>query len=144
MVLVDVNVLLYAFRSDSEHHSEFRHWLESTLADPQPFGLSDQVLASFLRIVTNPRIYKTPTPLKAALRFANLVRSQPNCTPVDPGERHWEIFCGLCERADARGNLVPDAYLAALAIENGCELITEDRDYARFQGLKWRSPLSRH
>jgi predicted nucleic acid-binding protein len=60
---------------------------------------------------------------------------------VSPGRKHWEIFLRLCREGDARGNLVSDAYHAALAIENGCEWITTDRDFARFPGLKWRSPL---
>lgn len=99
------------------------------------------VLGSFLRIVTNGRIYRTPAPMKAALGFANVVRDQPNCAEIEPGDRHWQIFCGLCVRADVKGNLVPDAWLAALAIEKGCELVTADRDYARFAGLVSRHPL---
>ena len=76
-----------------------------------------------------------------ALAFAEQLRSRPNRIPVAPGLRHWEIFCSLCAEAGVKGNLVPDAYLAAMAIESGCEWITTDRDFSRFKGLRWRHPL---
>ena len=76
-----------------------------------------------------------------ALTFAEQLRGQPNCVLVSPGTRHWEIFQRLCAEIDARGNMVPDAYLAALAIESGCEWISTDRDFSRFKGLRWRHPL---
>lgn len=110
---------------------------------PQAFGLSDLVLSGFLRVVTHPRVFATPTPMERALEFAEVLRSAANCVGVAPGERHWDIFVGLCRSADARGNLVPDAWFAALAIESGSEWITTDRDYARFPGLRWRHPLER-
>jgi hypothetical protein len=78
--------------------------------------------------------------LERALEFAEALRSQPNCVVVGPGERHWPIFARLCRAGDARGNLIPDAYLAALAVESGSELVTTDRDFARFADLHW-SPL---
>ena len=99
------------------------------------------MLSGFLRVVTNPRVFGQPTPMEAALDFAGLVRSQPNHVPVEPGQRHWDIFTGLCRSAGVKGNLVPDAYLAALAIESGSEWITTDRDFSRFPGLRWRHPL---
>ena len=76
-----------------------------------------------------------------AREFVGRIRSGPNCGPVTPGERHWEIFVRLCEAAGAKGNLVPDAYLAALAIESGSEWISTDRDFSRFPELRWRHPL---
>jgi toxin-antitoxin system PIN domain toxin len=103
--------------------------------------MSDLVLSAFLRIVTHPRIFKLPTRLEDALRFASELRSQANCVVVTPGARHWEIFTTLCRAAGVKGSLVPDAYLAALAIESGSEWITTDRDYSRFPGLRWRHPL---
>jgi toxin-antitoxin system PIN domain toxin len=101
------------------------------------------VLSAFLRIVTHPRVFSTPTPLERALEFAAALRGQPNAVPVEPGVRHWDIFTRLCSQADAKGNLVADAYFAALAIESGSEWITTDRDYSRFPGLRWRHPLAR-
>jgi toxin-antitoxin system PIN domain toxin len=104
--------------------------------------MSDLILSGFLQIVTNPKVFKQPTPMDTGLAFTQLLRTQPNCVPVEPGHRHWEIFTGLCRTAGVKGNLVPDAYLAALAIESGSEWITTDRDFSRFPGLRWRHPLS--
>ena len=108
---------------------------------PLPVGLSDLVLSGFLRVVTHPRVFANPTPMDRALEFAEALRSVPNRVQVEPGERHWEIFTRLCGDAGVRGNLVPDTWFAALAIESGSEWITTDRDYARFPGLRWRHPL---
>jgi toxin-antitoxin system PIN domain toxin len=141
MVLIDVNVLVYAHRRDSLNHIAYRRWLEECISSDQAYGMSDLVLSGFLRIVTHPRIFKLPTGWEDALRFAAEVRSQPNCVVVTPGTRHWEIFTRLCRAAGVKGNLVSDAFLAALAIESGSEWITTDRDYSRFQGLRWRHPL---
>jgi toxin-antitoxin system PIN domain toxin len=106
-----------------------------------PFGVADLVLSGFLRIVTNPRIFARPTPLDDAIAACDALRSQPNVTVLAPGPRHWQIFTRLCTEAGARGNLVADAYLAALAIETGSEWITTDGDYRRFRGLRMRHPL---
>ena len=108
---------------------------------PLPVGLSDLVLSGFLRVVTHPRVFANPTPMERALEFAEALRSAPNRVRVEPGERHWEIFTRLCRDAGVRGNLVPDTWFAALAIESGSEWITTDRDYARFPGLRWCHPL---
>lgn len=141
MRLVDVNVLVYAFREDVPRHAEYRAWLEALVAADEGYAVSDQVLAGFLRIVTHPRVFRPPAPLDTAQAFVAAVREQPNAVPVAPGRRHWEIFHRTCRESGAKGNLIPDAWLAALAIEQGCELITTDRDYARFPGLRWRHPL---
>lgn len=106
------------------------------------FGLTDLALSGFLRVVTHPQVFQEPTPLDKALAFVTELRTQDNCMSLSPGERHWDIFERLCRSANARGNLIPDAFLAALAIEHGAEWITTDRDYARFPGLKWRHPLA--
>lgn len=142
MVLIDVNVLVYAHRSDAADHSRYRAWLESVINADVAYGMTDLVLGSFLRVVTHPRVFKEPSPLEQALNFASEVRERPNCVPVAPGDRHWGIFTRLCRATNARGNLVSDAYHAALAIESGSEWITTDRDYARFPGLRWRHPLA--
>ena len=91
--------------------------------------------------MTHPRVFTRPTPLSQALAFCEILRSQPNATLLSPGPRHWGIFTGLCADAGARGNLIPDAYLAALAIETGSEWITTDGDYRRFRGLRVGHPL---
>ena len=141
MFLFDVNVLVYAHRVDATGHDRHRAWLSEVIQSDSAYGMSDLVLSGFLRIVTHPRVFRDPTPLETALTFAREVRDRPNCIAVSPGERHWDIFTRLCRAASARGSLIPDAYLAALAIESGAEWVTTDRDYARFAGLRWRHPL---
>lgn len=142
MILADVNVLIHAHREDDERYGEYAAWLKRQASSATAFGVSELILSSFVRIVTNPRVFKVPTPLSEALTFANAVRELPNAVPVSPGERHWGIFTRLCEAVDARGNIVPDAYLAALAIESGAEWITADRGFGRFPGLRWSHPLT--
>lgn len=141
MRLLDVNVLLYAFREDVPMHEACRSWLEGVVSSEEPFGVPDLVLSAFLRIATHPKIFDPPTPLEDALAFAEALRSQPGCLPVGPSSRHWEIFTRLCRESDARGNHIPDAFLAALAIDSGCEWITTDRDFRRYTGLRWRSSI---
>ena len=133
-------MLVAAYRDDAPDHVLCRSWIEDTLAGEEPFALSDLVLSGFLRVVTHPRVFALPTPLEAAMKFTEAISSAPHCVPVQPGRRHLSIFTALCRDADARGNLVPDAFLAALAIESGCEWITLDRDFARFEGLRWAPP----
>lgn len=142
MILVDVNVLVYAFREDAPDHTRFRRWLHDALGSYEPVGVSELVLSGFVRIATHPRVFSTPAPVRAALEFASALRAAPTAVPIAPGPLHWGIFERLCQEADARGNLVPDAYLAALAIESGSEWITIDRDFSRFPGLRWRHPLA--
>ena len=142
MKLPDVNVLVYAHRADARDHARYRAWLEELVNADAPYAVSELVLSGFLRIVTHPRVFADPSPIEAALDFARELRDRPNCVVIAPGERHWEIFVRLCRDCGARGNLIPDAYLAALAIETGSEWISTDRDYARFAGLRWKHPLS--
>jgi uncharacterized protein len=142
VILIDVNVLVYAHRPDSVNHESYRKWLEETLDFGLPCGFSDVALTGMIRVVTNPRIFPDPTPIEIALDFANQLREHPSCILVSPGERHWEIFARLCKLVGAKGNLVSDAYFAALAFESGAEWITTDRDYSRFPGLHWRHPLA--
>ncbi|MEO7425596.1 MAG: type II toxin-antitoxin system VapC family toxin [Fibrobacteria bacterium] len=141
MILPDANVLIYAFRRDADRHAEFSAWLESHLSDEPTFGYSELVLSAFIRIVTHPRIFSKPSSLNEACAFADALKGQPNSIRISPGDGHWDIFRKLSLAAEAKGNLIPDAYLAALAIESGCTWITCDRDFARFKGLKWRHPL---
>ena len=141
MILLDVNVLVYAHRRDSPDHARYKGWLEATIGGDSAFGMAELVLSGFLRIVTHPKVFRDPTPSDLALAFADDLRARVNCVVVAPGPRHWEIFARLVRESGAKGNLVPDAYLAALALESGSDWITADRDYARFPGLRWRHPL---
>lgn len=141
MILMDVNVLVYAQREDAPNHRAYREWLERVLTGDDAFAVSELVLSGVVRVLTHPRVFDPPTPLDRALLFVDTVRQREQCVAVAPGARHWEIFQRLCREAEAKGNLVPDAYLAALAIESGSEWITTDRDFSRFPGLRWRHPL---
>lgn len=141
MILADVNVLAYASRDDAPRYAEYRRWLESSIGSASPFGVSELVLSGVVRIVTHPRIYAEPTPLANALDYVESLRSHPNSVVIAPGARHFGLFLELCASVKATGNLVPDAYFAALAIESGSDWVTDDRDFSRFPGLRWRHPL---
>ena len=141
MILADANVLIYAFRRDAERHTEYKAWLESALSDDEAFGISALVLSTLIRIVTHPKIFAKPSTLQEAFGFTEFLLSQPKAITLSPGARHWPLFQELCRDVEAKGNLIPDAYLAALAIESGAEWITADRDFARFPGLRYRHPL---
>jgi uncharacterized protein len=141
MLLPDVNVLVYAHRQDAPQHKAYLAWLEGLINGDEAYGLADLVLSGFIRVVTHPRIFNPPSSIEDALAFATALRGRPNWVSVSPGLRHWDLFTSLCRRAGAKGNLVPDAYLAALAIESGSEWITTNRGFARFPGLRWRHPL---
>ncbi|MBC8087347.1 MAG: type II toxin-antitoxin system VapC family toxin [Phycisphaerae bacterium] len=140
MVLLDVNVLVTAMREDAPRHEIIRAYVESLRAAPEPFGISDLVLSGALRVLTHPRVFVPPTPPERALSFVAALRATPNVVVVAPGPRHWDIFTGLLTSSRAKGNLVSDAWHAALAIEHGCEWISDDADFARFNLLRWRRP----
>lgn len=140
MILPDVNVLIYAFRADVPEHPLCRKWLVNVVNSDVPFGVSRLALAGLIRITTNPRAYREPSSLERAVAFCENLLGQPHCHAVEPGERHWEIFKRLCVETNTRSRRVTDAWFAALAIEWGCEWITFDRDFARFPGLRWRTP----
>jgi uncharacterized protein len=140
VILPDVNVLIYAFRRDVPQHPTCRRWLVEVISGDARFALSPMALSAVVRITTNPRVFRTPSPLVEAFGFCSDLLGQPHCQAVEPGDRHWDIFQNLCRDTDTRGARVTDAWFAALAIEWGCEWVTCDRDFARFRGLKWRVP----
>lgn len=142
MILPDVNVLVLAHRTDQDGHDATRDWLVEEVNSERPFALADLAVAGFVRVVTNPRIYATPTPLHEAIRFLDGLFEQPTCVAVAAGPRHWEIVRQVIVDADARGNLVPDAHLAAIAIEHGATVATRDRGFARFTRVRWLDPLA--
>jgi len=141
MLIIDVNVLLYAHRQESVRHKDYFQWLETLGGSDRSFTLPAPVRSGFIRIATNPRVYKTPTFVDQAFQFIEHLLACPNYLEVGPGEHHWELFRGLCRKAGAKGNLVSDAYLAALALETGGEMVSTDRGFARFPGLRWSHPL---
>jgi toxin-antitoxin system PIN domain toxin len=141
VILCDVNVLTYAHKQGAPRHDEYHGWLSDQLRADEAFGVSDLILRGFRRVVTHPRIFDPPSEGGEARDFAAALRAADNAVRVEPGHRHWRIFQQLAEQSQARGNLIPDAYLAALAIESGAEWITTDRGFHRFPGLRWRHPL---
>jgi uncharacterized protein len=141
LILPDVNILLYAFRPDLPEYSRYKTWLEHIVSSEPAYGMSPQALASVIRIATRPGVFALPSGLASAIDFASALLSHPHCQIIEPGPSHWNIFMDLCRTANAKGNLVQNAWFAALAIESGCEWITNDRDYARFAGLQWRAPF---
>lgn len=139
MTLVDANVLINAHREENRGHAFYRRWLTESLEGPETFFYCELVLSTFVRVVTHPRVYRTPTPLPTALAFAAGIRSRPNGVSIMPGARHWGIFERLCRLSGATGNLIPDAYLAALAVEADATWVTADRDFAVFgPELRWQ------
>lgn len=141
MYLLDVNILVQVHREDAPEHMGVTQWLMNTLAQTPGIAVSELVLSGVLRVITHPRVFKEPTPLDQALAFVEDFRSRPQVQILAPDEKHWPIFQELCQRADARGNHIPDAYHAALAIEYGCQWVTLDRGFSRYPGLNWLSPL---
>lgn len=141
MILPDVNVLVYAAREDADDHVRYAGWLASVLNGTEAFGVSDLVMAGVIRVLTHPRIFQRPSTQRQAFEFVEAIRERPQCVQVAPGERHWSIFRELCSASAARGGMVHDAFLAAIAIETGSEWITTDRDFSRFPGLRWRHPI---
>jgi hypothetical protein len=141
VILLDVNVLVYACRRDADRHAEYHAWLSETLNGDEPVGIYPESLGAVVRITTHARVWKNPITIADALAFTDAVRSAPASIPVQPGDNHWSVFTELCTASKIKGNLVPDAWIAALAIENGCTLVTTDADFARFRGLRWQAPL---
>lgn len=140
MKVPDVNVLVAAFRLEHPHHNVAREWLSATLRSGEALGLSMQVATGVIRVLTNRRIWPVADALDTALEHVETLRRNDPVIDVLPGYRHWEIFARLCRDADARGNLVSDAAHAAVAIEQGAVLVSFDRDFARFPGLRWEMP----
>jgi toxin-antitoxin system PIN domain toxin len=143
MMLVDTNILIYANRLDVDRHEEYRAWLQGLIDGPEPYAVSDFAVAGMVRVITDRRIYKEKAAtIEEALAFATAIREQPHAIVVNPGSRFWAIFTDLCQRHRASGKLVPDVVLAALALEHGCEVVTADRDFAKFTDVRSRPALN--
>lgn len=141
MILIDANVLIYAHHAGMAEHQRSKQWLERTLESAEPVGFSWVTLLAFIRITTSPRPFPAPFTFQEA---ANIVTGWLNHSAVSvlhPTERHWSILQRLTEDSQARGPLIMDAHLAALAIEHGATLCTTDRDFTRFKGLRLVNPL---
>jgi toxin-antitoxin system PIN domain toxin len=143
MIVLDVNLLLYAIDTTSPHHFPALKWLEETLSGSEPVGLPWPTAAAFLRISTNATIPGDRFSCEEAAQILDAWLGQPNVRLLAPGERHWPLFRQMITEGQARGPLVSDAQLAALTIEHGGVLHTTDRDFARFPGLRWTNPIAK-
>ena len=141
MMLVDANLLLYAYDPRSEHHAASKAWLESALSGSHLVRFAWMTLWAFLRVSTNPQVYERPLSIAEADRAVSSWLAQPVAGILEPGERHWDILRRLATDGQAAGALMMDAALAAVAVEHGATLYTTDRDFARFSELKWTNPL---
>lgn len=141
MILIDANLLLYAYNPRAADHEGSKRWLEASLSGPSLVRFAWLSLWAFLRISTNPRVFEQPLTMAEAQEAVGAWLAQPVAGILEPGERHWEILRALTEHGQTSGPLVMDAALAAIAIEHGATLCTTDRDFARFAGLSWTNPL---
>lgn len=141
MILLDANLLLYAHNSSSQEHRGTLAWIEEIRSGPEIVGLAWDTILAFLRVSTTPRIFFEPLGLDTAASIISEWLAWPKVVIVSPTERHWQVLTELLPNTRARSSLIMDAHLAALAIEHGATLCTNDRDFARFPGLKVAFPL---
>ena len=143
MILLDANLLIYAHVRAFPQHADARGWLDAQLSGSEPVGLPWPTLLAFLRIVTNPRVFERPEPMTQAWRQVHAWLDADVAWIPQPTERHRDVLGTLLNGAGVQANLVPDAHLAALAIEHELVLCSTDGDFARFSGLRWQNPLAR-
>jgi uncharacterized protein len=134
-LLLDVNVVLTAFRDDHPRHPVARPWFDAAVRAPNGFAVPAVVWTSFLRLATHPRVFDPPTPMSDAYEFIESTRGQPEFLAAEPGHRHLDVVRRLCEEGEATGDLVPDAVIAAIAVEHGLVVASFDRDFARLRSV---------
>ena len=142
MIVVDVNLLLYAVIDGFPEHPRAREWWEATINSSAEVALGSPALFGFLRIATNPRVLTTPLSIDEATAQVGSWLSEPNVQFLHPGPRHLEIAFKLLREVGTAGNLATDAQLAALAIEHDADLCSNDTDFGRFRDLRWMNPLA--
>ena len=141
MILIDANIPLYAYDLGSARHAAAREWLERVLSSNEPIRFAIVTLLAYVRIATNPAVYERPLDTVTAIGHVRSWLERPNVEIASPSDRHWAILGDIASAGQARGPLVMDAHLAALAIEHGATLMSTDRGLARFRGLRVRDPL---
>jgi len=142
VIVVAVNLLLYAVNRDVPQHAAAHEWWRTALEGDERVGLAWLVILGFVRISTNPRIFPAPLAAEEAIGVIDDWLRLPHVEPVEPTSRHWDVFEEIVAPLGSAGNLTSDAHLAALAIEHGATLCSADGDFARFAHLRWRNPLS--
>jgi toxin-antitoxin system PIN domain toxin len=140
VVVVDANVLLYAVDTESSHHKPSRSWLDGSLGGSEAVGLAWVALLAFIRIGTSPGILPTPMSADEATEQVQTWLGAPAAVVAEPTARHADLLRGLLRETGTAGNLTTDAHLAALAIEHGADIVSYDRDFARFPGVRHRLP----
>lgn len=140
MQLVDANVLLYAVNTSSPRHEEAHEWLDHSLGGGETVGFAWIVLLAFVRLATHAAVFPRPLALPDALAVLRSWLGRPTAVVVEPTARHADVLAGLLLPVGTGGNLVNDAHLAALSLEHGCEIVSYDADFARFSGVRWRTP----
>ena len=142
MILPDVNVLVYGFRREYAEHEGYRAWLHDVLSGSEDLALADPVLTGFIRIVTHPRIFESPASVTEALGFTDALRASRVARPVSSSPAVWAQLSDLASSDRMlRGNLVPDAFLAAIAVATGARVATADAGFGRFPQVAWFDPL---
>ena len=142
MMLMDVNVLVYAHREDTKEHQAYHDWLESVINSNVAYAYSDLVLSGFMRVVTHPKIFERPSSSETAIDFAQQIRMGGHAICLAPGRNHWELFLQCVQQISAQGNDIPDTYHAALAMEWDCTWVTTDKGFGCFKGLRTLHPLN--
>ena len=142
MILLDVNLLIYAVNESAPLHRKAKLWLQEVLSGTQTVAFSWSVILAFLRLTTRPGLFRDPLSVEAAFEVIESWLDQPNVTTVHPGPRHLRVLRDLLLPLGSGGNLASDAHLAALALEHQAELCSSDSDFARFPQLRWTNPLS--
>lgn len=141
MIVVDANLLIYSYDSDSSHHKKSRSWVERIFSGVEPVGLPWQTVCAFLRVITNRKLPGSRLTVEQAAETVEEWLAQPNVRILAPGDEHWSVLKRMMVEGQASGPLVSDAELVALTVEYGGVLYTADRDFARFPGLRWKNPL---
>ena len=141
MIIPDINLLVYAYNTEDPSHAQAKRWWEELLNGTDPVGLPWVTITGFLRLVTHPRVLLDPMSVGQATEQVRAWLECPSVLTVEPGKKFSAIFLGLLDEAGTAGNLTTDAYLAALAIEHQAELHSNDSDFSRFKGLRWRNPM---
>jgi toxin-antitoxin system PIN domain toxin len=142
MIIPDLNLLVYAYNEDAPSHAASKAWWERSLSETRPVGIPWVILLGFVRLMSNRRVLVEPMPAAEAVAHCRAWLARPNARLLLPGPGHLDLLAQLLDAASAGADLTTDAHLAALAIEHQAELHSNDSDFARFPGLRWRNPLA--